>query len=203
MKSSLNLMPGYRMNEYQLILSPHEELRHKISSVKKEFYEKFKIDGHVGSRPHLGLVSFAQFEMNEDRIINRLRTIAMGYNPFKVELKNFGSYPSHTIFINVESKLQVQNLIKELKTAQQILTLNKDNKAHFFDNPHIMIAGKLLPWQYEQAWLEYNHMHFAGRFIASEMLLLKRRQGDKPYLIAERFDFMNLPVSIKQGDLFI
>jgi hypothetical protein len=60
-----------------------------------------------------------------------------------------------------------------------------------------------LPWQYEQGWLDYSHRHFTGRFIADGMLLLKRRVGTKAYQIVQRFEFMNLPVTTKQGDLFM
>ena len=127
----------------------------------------------------------------------------MGYPPFKVELKNYGSFPDHTIFINIESKQQVQNLIKEIKTAQSLLVLNKENKPHFIDDPYVLVAGKLLPWQYEKGWLEYSHRHFTGRFIADGMLLIKRKVGDKVYQIVQRFEFMNLPVTTRQGELFM
>ena len=200
---SLVQIPGYRYNEYLLILNPHEDLRNKIIQVKKEFAEKYKAPVAIYSKPHITLVNFVQFEMQEERLVNNLKTIAMGYPPFKVELKDYGSYPSHTIYINIESKLQVQNLVRELRAAQRLMTINKDNKPHFLDNPNVTIAGKLAPWQYEQAWLDYSHRHFTGRFIADGMLLLKRRVGDKPYQIALRFDFMNLPVTTKQGELFM
>ena len=39
---SLIQIPGYRYNEYLLILNPHEELRNKIMQCKKEFAEKYK-----------------------------------------------------------------------------------------------------------------------------------------------------------------
>jgi 2'-5' RNA ligase len=200
---SLIQIPGYRYNEYLLILSPPEELYNKIMKVKKEFYEKYKASTALYSKPHLTLVNFVQFEMMEERIVNHLKTIAMGYTPFKAELSDFGSFPSHTIFINVDTKLQVKNLIKDLRSAQRVMTLNKDNKPHFFDDPHITIARKLLPWQYEQGWLEYSNRQFTGRFIADSMLLLKRRVGDKAYQIVQRFEFMNLPVTTKQGELFM
>jgi 2'-5' RNA ligase len=196
-------MPGYRYNEYLLVLSPHEELWNRIKKIKEEFSEKYKSEQAKWGKPHITLVSFIQFEMSEERIINRLKTIAMGHTPFKVELKDFGSFPSHTIYINIESKQQVQNFIKELKAAQQLLTLNKDNKPHFLDNPHLTIARKLLPWQYEKSWMEYSQRHFTGRFIADSMLLIKRKVGDKPYQVVQRFEFMNLPVTTKQGELFM
>lgn len=200
---SLIQIPGYNYNEYLLILNPHEELRNKIIGVKKDFYEKYKAENALWGKPHLTIVNFVQFEMMEERLVNRLKTIAMGYTPFKVELKDFGSFPSHTIFINVDSKLQVKILSKELRYAQKLMTLNKENKPHFIDDPHITIARRLLPWQYEQGWLDYSHRHFTGRFIADGMLLLKRRVGTKAYQIVQRFEFMNLPVTTKQGELFM
>lgn len=200
---SLIQIPGYRYNEYLLILNPHEELRNKIIYIKNVFADKYKSAYAKFGQPHITLVNFVQFEIAEDRLLNRLKTIAMGYHPFKVELKDFGSFPSHTIFINVDTQLQVKNLVKELKPAQQLMTLNKDNKPHFIDTPHLTIARKLVPWQYEKAWQEYSNLQFTGRFIADSMLLIKRIVGDKKYQIVRQFEFMNLPVSTKQGNLFM
>lgn len=196
-------MPGYRRNEYLLVLNPHEELRNKINSVKKEFYESYKAPGALGGKPHLTLVKFDQLEMMEERLINRLKAIAMGYPPFKVELKDYGSYPSHTIFINVISKLPIQNLVKEIKQVQRLMKMDNEHKPYFIEEPNMTIARKLVPWQYEKAWLEYSHRHFTGRFIADGMLLLKRREGDKAFQIVQRFEFMNLPITTKQGELFM
>ena len=192
----------YNYNEYLLVLNPHENLRNKILQIKKEFHEKYKAPVSFG-RPHITLAKFYQFEIKEERLINRLKTIAMGYHPFKVELKDYGRLPSHTIFINVESKNQIQNLSKELRPAQRLMTLNKEQKPYFIKDPNLTIGGKLLPWQYEQGWLDYSHRHFTGRFIANSILLLKRKVRNKSYQICQRFEFMNLPVSIKQGELFI
>jgi 2'-5' RNA ligase len=211
---SIIQIPGYNYNEYLLVLNPHEDLRDKIMQVKKEFYEKYKATLSLYSKPHITLVNFVQFEMLEERLVNRLKIIAAGYHLFKVDLKDYGSFPSHTIFINVASKQQVQNLGKELRAAQQLMTLNKDNKPHFINDPHLTIARKLLPWQYEKGWLDYSHRYFTGSFMADGMLLLKRpltsrsdRAGliEKPrnYQIVQRFEFMNLPVNTKQGELFM
>ena len=199
---SLQPIPGYHYNEYLLILSPHEELWNKIKKTKLDFSEKYKSEQAKWGKPHIALVNFVQFEMLESRLIARIKAIALGYPPFKVELKDFGSFPSHTIYINVDSKQQVRNLIKALKPAHPLMTLNSNHKPHFIDTPFISVAGKLLPWQYEPGWLEYRHKHFSGRFLADSILLIKRRIGDKPYQIVERFKLMNLPVNTKQGELF-
>lgn len=195
-------MLGDRANEYQLVLRPHADLRNKIMKVKAEFAEKFHCDQAKWGKVHIMLVSFTQLEIMEGKIVNRLKTIAMGHAPFKIELKDFGSYPAHTIYINIDSKFQVKNVIRELKAAQKLMTINKDNKPHFLDDPHVHIAGKLLPWQYEKGWKEFSQRQFSGRFVADGMLLVKRAFGEKAYQIVGRFGFMNLPINTKQGELF-
>ena len=201
-------MPGYRVYEYLLVLNPHEELRNRIIQVKKEFYDAYQASNAIGGKPHVTLVNFLQYEMMEERLVNRLKMIAMGYYPIKIELKDYGSFPSHTIFINITSKMPIQNLVKEIRAqAQRLMKLNDDNKPHFIMEPHIPIARKLLPWQYEKGWLEYSNKHFTGRFIADGMLLLKRPLDESDsyrmkYQIVEKFQFQNLPVVTRQGDLF-
>jgi 2'-5' RNA ligase len=197
------VMPGYKLNEYLLVLSPHEELWKKITKVKEQFSEKYHTEyGRWGS-PQITLVKFIQHEMIEERLVNRLAVTAMGFTPFKVELRDFGSLPSHTIYINVVSKLPVQNLVKEVRSqAQRLMKLNEENKPLFILEPYITVAGKLKPWQYEKGWLEYSQKNFTGRFIADEMLLLKRPVGEVRYKTVRRFSFQNLPVSTRQGELF-
>lgn len=203
MKTIINTIPGYRVYEYLLVLSPHEELWNKIVKVKNDFAEQYKSDHARWGKPHLTLATFVQYNMMEERIVNRLKAIAMGFPPFKVELKDYGCFPSHTIYINVTSKVPIQNLVKEIRgEGQRLMKLNDDNKPHFIMEPHLTIARKLLPWQYEKGWLEYSNKHFAGRFIADSMLLLKRPVGEMKYQIVERFEFQNLPVTTKQGELF-
>ncbi|HTD94215.1 MAG TPA: 2'-5' RNA ligase family protein [Chitinophagaceae bacterium] len=204
MKPILKTIPGYNTNEYLLVLTPHEELWNRIKKVKEEFAATYQCDQAKWGRPHVTLTQFLQYDMMEERILNRLRHIAMAQHPFKVELKDFGSFPSHTIYINIPTKVPVQDLVKTIRTdTQRLMKLNEDNKPHFILEPHLTIARKLLPWQYEKAWLEYNQRHFTGRFIADSMVLLKRATGEMKYRTAATFKFENLPVATKQGELFL
>jgi len=197
-------IPGYRIFEYMLVLNPHEELRNKIMKVRQEFNDEYKVSTALGGKPNLILANFLQYEMMEERLVNRLKVVAMGFHPIKVELRDFGSFPSHTIYINVVSKVPVQTLVKEVrKETQRLMKLNNDNKPHFILEPHLTIARKLQPWQYEMGWLEYSNKNLTGRFIADGMLLLKRPLDEKKYQVVQRFEFQNLPVTTKQGELFI
>ena len=200
----ITAVPGYRVHEYLLVLSPHEELRNKIMQVKKDFFETYKTSAAIYGKPHLTLVNFVQYGLMEERIINRLKTIAMGFMPFKTELRDYGSFPAHTIYINVTSKVPIQNLVKQIRTeTQKLMKLDADHKPHFIPEPHLTIARKLQPWQYEKGWQEYSHRSFTGRFMADSMLLLKRPLGEMKYQIVARFEFENLPVNTTQGELFL
>jgi 2'-5' RNA ligase len=195
-------MPGYRLNEYLLVISPNEGLRDRILEVKKNFSEEFKAPIAFGTKPHITLAKFVTWNMMEEKIATRFRHIAMGETPFKIELKDFGSYPSHTIYINVATKIPVQELSKKLREVQRLMKANPDYPPHFLNDPHLTIARKLKPWQYEQGWLKYSHSHFRATIIVDSMLLLKRPLGGKNYQIIERFEFLNMPVATKQGELF-
>lgn len=171
--------------------------------VKKAFAHQYQNSAAVYNAPQVTLLNFVQYEMAEERILNRLKVIAMGYHPIKVELKDYGSFPSHTIYINITSKVPIQNLVKTIRAeGQMLMKLDNDNKPHFILEPYLAIARKLQPWQYEKGWLEYSHKHFTGRFIAEAMLLLKRPVGEMKYQVAGRFEFQNLPITTKQGELF-
>lgn len=197
-------MPGYRINEYLLVLNPPEELWQKIMKIKNEFADKYKNEIARHTKPHITLINWVSMELMEERMMQRLQAIAMGITPFKVELKDYASFPTHTIYINVTSKVPIQSLVKEMKQVQRLMTLNRENKPHFIETPYLSICRKLKPWQYEEGWLEFSHRQFTGRFIAESMLLLKRPAGQKTkFQIAKRFEFQNLPVTTRQGSLFM
>lgn len=197
----LKSTPGYRLNEYKLVIPLPDALQQKIAAIRTEFGQHYSYTADQG-RVHVVLVMFSQLEMMENKIKQRLKTIAMGEPPFKIELKDYGSYPSHSIFVNIPTREPVKKLIRSLKDIQSILRTDKDHKAHFLQEPVITIARKLKPWQYEKAWLEYSHREFTGRFIAEAILLLKRPEGTIPWQIMERMELQNLPVITKQGGLF-
>ena len=197
----LKTTPGYRLNEYKLVIPLPDALQQKISGIRTEFGQHFSYKPDQG-RVHISLVMFSQLEMMEDKITQRLKSISMGEAPFKVELRDYGSYPSHTIFIKIATREPLKKLMRSVRDIQNILRTDKQHKAHFLQDPVISIARKLKPWQYEKAWLEYSHRQFTGRFIADALLLLKRPEGSIPWQIVERMELQNLPIITKQGGLF-
>jgi 2'-5' RNA ligase len=186
-----------------LVLVPHEALRNRIRDLRQEFNASYGMETQSKGRCSILLCSFTQYELMEEKIRTRLKTLAMGATPFKVELQGFGSFPTHSILINVASRLPVQELVKDIRQqSQRLLKLNEDHKPHFVLEPHLTLAARLKPWQYEKAWQEYSQRHFSARFIADHMVLLRRPVGEFQYQIVESFQFENMPVATKQGVLF-
>ncbi len=196
------LFRNLKVHEYLLVLSPHEDLWNKIMIIKEEFANTYNCRFAASLKPHITISKFVQHQMVERRIDNRLKMIAMGLPSFKIDLDNFGSFPTHTIYINVKTQEPIKAIAKKVKEAQKLMTLDKNNKPYLITEPHLTIARKLLPWQYEKAWLEYSNRHFSGSFMADHLLLLGRLVGDKAYKIINRYELMNLAVETKQGDLF-
>lgn len=191
------------INEYLLIIQPHEDLYNKIMDIKKQFAEKYDCPTAMYSKPHITLINFVQWEMQEKKFVSRLKNIFESTAPFQVSINGFGNFPTHTIYANVQTKNDIINLVKSTKSAQYLLSFNAKNKAHFITEPHISIARKLLPWQYEKGWLEYSNTSFSASFMVDEVVLLKRHIDTKKYKVVTSFFLLNKPSKIAiQTSLF-
>lgn len=201
--SSVAPVPDYATAQYLLVIQPHQALCDEIQKVKKQFAESYDCPAASIGKPNITLARFTQYEMLERRIVHRLGLIATAQPSFVVELHDFGSFPTHSIFLNVTTKTQFVELVKSLRPVQQMMKLDKDHKPHFITDPFITIARKLLPWQYEKGWLELSNTHFSGRFVVNEMTLLRKREGETKYETLQKFRMMNIREEIVQGNLFI
>jgi 2'-5' RNA ligase len=191
------------LNQYLLLLQPHTNLTQQIMELKKTFAKKYKTPEAAKAKPHITLVAFAHLPSAETRIIHTLNNIAHKQVPIKIELQNFGSFPSHTIYINVTTKTPIQNLVKNIRTeTQKIWKIDKEIKPHYILESHITIARRLQPWQYEQAWLEYSHTAFTGKFVATNMILLRKTEADKYWQTIAQLHFNEHPITIQQTQLF-
>ena len=197
------ILSSYATAEYLLVIEPHEALRDEIMQVKKYFADSYDCPSAKTGRPNITLVRFQQYEMIEQRVVHRLQLMAAAQASFVVELHDFGSFPTHSIHINVTTQTQIVELVKSLRPIQHLLKIDKDRKPHFITQPFITVARKLLPWQYEKGWLEMSHTHFSGRFVVEHLVLLRKREGEKRYEVVKKCKLMNAKENIVQGELFI
>lgn len=197
-----DMLSSYAIAEYTLAIEPPAALVEKIKAVKKQFAEKYDCPSVLKSRSQIVLIRFQQYEMLERKILHRLELQAAAQHSFVVELDDFGSFPTHSIFINIRTKTQITELVKSFRPMQQLLKIDKERKPHFITEPYINIAVKLLPWQYEKGWLELSNTHFSGRFVAEQLVLLRRRAGEMTYEMLKRVQLKNEKISVVQGELF-
>jgi 2'-5' RNA ligase len=196
------ILSSYATAEYLLVIEPHEALCTEIAGLKKYFAETYDCPAAAFGKASITLARFQQYEMLEQRIVHRLQLIATAHASFMVELHDFGSFPTHSIYINITTKTQIVEMVKTFRPMQQLLKIDKDRKPHFITEPYITIARKLLPWQYEKGWLELSNTHFSGRFVADHLLLLRKREGEKGFKMVKKFRLMNVKESVSQGQLF-
>ena len=197
-----DILSSYATAQYLLVIEPHEALCNEIKQLKKYFADSYDCPAAATGKPNLTLVRFEQYEMIEQRIVHRLQLMVTAQASFMVELHDFGSFPTHSIFVNVTTQTQIVELIKSFRPLQHLLKIDKERKPHFITEPFITIARKLLPWQYEKGWLEFSHTHFSGRFVVDHVLLLRKREGEKRYETVKKFRMMNVKESVRQGGLF-
>lgn len=197
------ILSTYAMAEYLLVIEPHEALRDEIMQVKKYFGKTYDCAAAVTGTSNITLVKFQQYEMIEQRIMHRLQLLAKAHASFEVELHDFGSFPAHSLFINVTTTTQIVAMVKALRPIQHLLKIDKERKPHFITEPCITVARKLLPWQYEKGWLEMSNTHFSGRFVADQLLLLRKREGEKKYTAVKKFELLNVKTNSVQGELFV
>ncbi len=202
MQHPANPLASYAMSDYLLVLEPHEALRTDIMDIKKKFAAGYECPAAAHGKPHITLVRFHQYDMLETRIVQRLKVITIAQASFMVELEDFGSFPAHTIYIQVKTKVQIVELVRSLRPVQRLMKMDKEHKPHFITEPHLTVARKLLPWQYEKGWLEYSNSHFAGKFMADHLLLLRKRLGENRYETVQRFGLMNVKGEVTQTTLF-
>jgi len=196
-KQQLNL------HDYLLIIAPDDNVQQKIMNIKKAFAEKYECPAALHSKPHITLLRFVQMAMEERKIINKLQPLIEAATAFQVTIDGFGSFPSHTIYANIATKNHIIELVKSLRPLQPLVKLDKWHKGHFITAPHITIARKLLPFQYEKGWLEYEQAAFKTAFMANEILLLRRPMEGKGYTNIARFALLNKTIpTVKQETLF-
>lgn len=199
MNNDTTSLPGYQLQEYILALQPHEDLCSRISTIRTKLAEKYKIALPANSQSHITLAHFFAHDMVEEKIVQRLHNMTMSITPFKVELCDYGAYPSHSVYINIATRSTVQNLVKELKRLKPLMQV-PDHDPHFITEPHLVLLQKLKPMQFINIWMECEHTSFSGRFIADTIVLLKRSAYG--YETVKQIQLVNMPVAAKQGELF-
>ena len=199
--SNALVTPGYRICEYRLIIPLSEALQQTVMQVRKDLHERYRIPLPFELKPSLTILHCHAYEGMEAKLLDRMQQVVTRTSAFKVELQNFAAYPSHTIYLHVPTRSPFNELCKELKAVKS-LTKVPDHDPHFINEPHLLIAQKLKPFQFTRMWMDCEHTQFTGRFLASDMMLMRRSAANTHWEEVRRFQFATLAQCVKQGTLF-
>lgn len=198
---ALSAMPGYQLCEYQLVIALPEALREKLRRARQSFHEQYALPGG-NAAVLLPLVKFRQRQLLEERMRNSLTSLVSGWKPLPLHYKDFGSQPSHSIFIPMISRSPWQPLLRDLRGLQNMIRPDKEQQPYFVSEPVFTLASRLPPGIYDKAWQQYSHRQFTAQFMAEACLLLKRGGSDAHWQILQRMEWRNLPIGVQQTRLF-
>ncbi len=196
------ILAAYAFAEYLLVLEPHESLADEIQQIKKMIQKNYGCLVSLKETPHISLVRFQQYEMMEQRIKRRLEGMVNAESPFLVELDGFGGLPTHSVFIRVSTQKGILTLQQKIKSFQQLLKADKERKPHFILQPYMAIASHMSNEQFEQCFTFVSNTHFSGRFMADQLILLRKREGEKRFTELMRCPMKHTLSTCSQPELF-
>jgi 2'-5' RNA ligase len=203
MKLKGAILPGYDVYEYFLILSLPPAIQNEVITLREDFHKSFETHHKIKGRPSLALALFLQYQTMEEKVSRMFQQVASFFPPLGITLENFGSFPTHSIYIKVDKDSALHSLVKNIRTSSKgILQVNKETKPMIMLQPHIGIVRKLKPDIYEQSWQKYKDASFSGFFVAKEMILLRRPTHEHKWQMVSRFGFQNRTLPSTQGKLF-
>lgn len=167
-----------QLYEYLILLSPNGFTRERLITEKKYFSEVYENADAAHSLPHITLANFLYYESSQNAITHPLELLAQKSNRIKVVLENYKWFSSHTIYFNVKYKIDIQQLVRKItKAIKGHIKADNKNAPHFILTPHLTLCKGMTKEQYQKSLAEYSEQIFSDKFIATEMLVLKRPVG--------------------------
>jgi len=129
-------------NLFLVCLIPPVSIVEDVDVIRNEIADQFNVHESLKRPAHITLYNPVKLSSQEQEEIffNKLDEVAFA-SPFTQVLKNFSSFPPHTVFIDVEHSDGIMNLQAEINKALKSLPfLEKTSQPKF--NPHLTVAFK-------------------------------------------------------------
>lgn len=165
-----------KIKEYFIAIIPPSPTYEEIWKLKQYFNEKYHTKAALNSPPHITLHMPFQWRAHKEEIlVDQLGTFIKRFDPFKVCMDGFSSFPPRVIFINVVKSEALDNVQKNLQRfCKRELNLFNANYQDQPFNPHVTLAFRDLDKQtYKPAWEEFQSKEYKTEFVADKIALLK------------------------------
>lgn len=177
-----------KRKQYFVALIPPSPVFEEAQKLKEYFRDAYNSKAALNSPPHITLhMPFMWNEQKEDRLIAKLKVFSGQFDPIKVCLDNFGSFPPRVIFIGVTDSDALDDFQKNLhrffKRELNIFNANYQDRPF---HPHLTLAFRdLRKTQYASAWKEFSAKEYKAEFMADKIALLKH--NGKHWEVLEEF----------------
>lgn len=190
------------INEYQFKLVPNNGLYKTIYELKQNFAEEYSCPQAVYIQPGFTIALFKMSEFYEQKILIAAKKIIGALPFYKIDLECFESEPTHSICISSKGKPAIMKTIKDLKKLQKFMSKSMGDKPFFISEPKLILANKLLPWQYEKAWQKYQALHFKATMFVDNIVLMKKITGAGRYKEYRKFFLQSADIIEPRETLF-
>ncbi|MDN3588164.1 2'-5' RNA ligase family protein [Pedobacter aquatilis] len=161
-------------NLFLVCIVPPISIVEDIDVIRNEISEKYQLFQSLKRPAHITLynpVKISSLE-KEKQFFSTLENAAFS-TPFSQVIKNFNSFPQHTIYIDVEQNESLVKLQSQIKRELKPLNL-LDEKNNFKFTPHLTIAFKdVKPHQYAAIMDEYQNKNFKRTFDVNHFSVYK------------------------------
>lgn len=161
-------------HEYHLVVKPAKEINKKLVAEKQIFYDDYKQQNAVQTKPYIAVAGFFANEGMENTVIRWIQRICSKQQSFSVTLNNYGGFPPDTIYLRIQNESPFLQLAKELSVVNAYISSGSCEPMLLTPRPHVSIAGKLPEDIFFKALTQYAHKFFHETFLVNELLLLKR-----------------------------
>lgn len=162
------------MKEYLLVVHPDDKIYSKVTDEKKAFYNQYRQEISIKTKPHITIANFMAKEEMEETLIRWIQRVSNQLKGFPVTLNNYSGFPEHTIYLRVQDHQPFKELSTQLKVIDSYVRSNGCPPVKLFNQPHLSIARSLSKDIYEKALVDYSQKIFFDSFIAGELVLLRR-----------------------------
>lgn len=162
--------------QYFVAIIPPPPVYEEVLALKEYFRDKYGSKAALRSPPHITLhMPFVWNQTKEDKLIAKIKDFSGRYDPVKVCLDNFSSFPPRVIFIKVTESDALDTMQRDLHRffKRELDIFNANYKESPF-HPHLTIAFRdLKKSQYALAWAEFSEREYKAEFMADKLALLK------------------------------
>jgi len=160
--------------EYLLMITPSYGTAKSMIEIKQIFSNDFGCRFAANLHPHITMVNFIQPFTAEPKVFQWFKNHASYVNAIHVDLKDFGKFDSHTIYVKINDHKEIVELVNNIR-RNFAAKLNVANlKPIFVSHPHLTIARGMTSDQFNIAWNAWEKKTYNESFTATNMVLIKR-----------------------------